>query len=124
MSTPKMRHLGGTSVSPAWLAAIAAAIVAVPVAARICQQLWAASSPWKRQRRRETAWMWMADPRSRARAGCDQVPSGLPAPRWRPPDHDEPVIAPLDAPVIVPLDAPVQRRRVLGGVINEYQRAA
>jgi hypothetical protein len=48
-------------VSPAWLAAIAAAIVAVPVAARICQQLWAASSPWKRQRRREAAWMRMAE---------------------------------------------------------------
>jgi hypothetical protein len=51
----------GPAVNPAWLAAIAAAIVAVPVAARICQQLRAASSPWKRQRRRETAWMRMAE---------------------------------------------------------------
>jgi putative transposase len=33
----------------------------------------------------------------------------------RPPDHDE--------PVVIPLDAPVQRRKVLG-VINEYHRAA
>ena len=34
----------------------------------------------------------------------------------RPPDHAE--------IVDVPLDASVQRRKVLGGVINEYHRAA
>jgi putative transposase len=34
----------------------------------------------------------------------------------RPPDHDE--------PAAVPLGAPVQRRKVLGGVISEYYRAA
>jgi transposase InsO family protein len=34
----------------------------------------------------------------------------------RPPDHDQ--------PAVTPLDAPVQRRKVLGGVINEYHRAA
>jgi putative transposase len=34
----------------------------------------------------------------------------------RPPDHDEP-------PVIV-LDAPVRRHKILGGVINQYHRAA
>ena len=34
----------------------------------------------------------------------------------RPPDHD--------GPVVVPLGRPVQRWKVLGGVINEYHRAA
>ena len=34
----------------------------------------------------------------------------------RPPDHD--------GRAGVPLDLPVQRRKVLGGVINEYYRAA
>ena len=34
----------------------------------------------------------------------------------RPPDHDDQTSAPLDLPV--------QRRKVLGGVINEYYRAA
>jgi hypothetical protein len=33
----------------------------------------------------------------------------------RPPHHDE--------PVVVSLDVPVQRRKVLGGVINEYRQA-
>jgi transposase InsO family protein len=36
--------------------------------------------------------------------------------RQRPPDSDEPVVRPLDAPI--------RRRKVLGGVINEYHRAA
>ncbi len=34
----------------------------------------------------------------------------------RPPDHDD--------KVVVPLNSPVKRRTVLGGVINEYYRAA
>jgi putative transposase len=34
----------------------------------------------------------------------------------RPPDHDTPIAAPPGAPV--------QRRKVLGGVINQYYRAA
>jgi putative transposase len=36
--------------------------------------------------------------------------------RQRPPDADEPVVKSLDAPI--------RRRKVLGGVINEYHRAA
>src|ERR1017187_2994036 len=36
--------------------------------------------------------------------------------RQRPPDHD--------TQVILPLDEPVHRREILGGVINEYYRAA
>ena len=34
----------------------------------------------------------------------------------RPPDHDD--------AVVIPLDATIQRRQRLGGIINEYQRAA
>jgi putative transposase len=34
----------------------------------------------------------------------------------RPPDHD--------TQIVLPLDAPVHRRKILGGVINEYYRAA
>jgi len=38
----------------------------------------------------------------------------------RPPDRDDQARVPLD----LPLDLPVQRRKVLGGVINEYYQAA
>jgi hypothetical protein len=34
----------------------------------------------------------------------------------RPPDHNE--------SAVIPLDALLQRRKILGGVINEYHRAA
>lgn len=39
-----------------------------------------------------------------------------PSRNQRPPDHDK--------PLVVPLGAPVQRRKVLGGAINEYRWAA
>ena len=29
-----------------------------------------------------------------------------------------------DGPIVMPLDAPAKRREILGGVINEYHRAA
>jgi len=48
-------------VNAGWLAAIAAVIVAIPVAARMTQQMVSATSPWKRQKRRELAWTRMAE---------------------------------------------------------------
>ena len=38
------------------------------------------------------------------------------SPQQRPPDHD--------GMAVVPLTAPVQRQKLLGGLINEYHRAA
>jgi putative transposase len=52
----------------------------------------------------------------RACAGHDNVHRPHQPRQQRPPEHDE--------RAVVPLDAPVQRRTVLGGVINEYHRAA
>ena len=49
------------------------------------------------------------------RTHAREVLAGVQTRQQRPPDHDE--------PVVIPLDAPVQRRKVLGGVINEYHRA-
>lgn len=51
----------GSFVDAGLLAAIAAVIVAIPVAAKITQQVVSASSPWKRQKRRELAWTRMAE---------------------------------------------------------------
>jgi hypothetical protein len=53
-------------------------------------------------------------PRDTQKAICEHEPHTTQ--QQRPPDHDE--------RAVVPLDAPVQRRKVLGGVINEYHRAA
>jgi hypothetical protein len=48
-------------MGPAWLGAIAAAVVALPIAARLVQQVWTAGAPWKRQQRRNLAWVRMAE---------------------------------------------------------------
>lgn len=48
-------------MGPAWVGAIAAAIVALPIAANYWQRVWTASSPRKRQQRRDLAWKRMAE---------------------------------------------------------------
>jgi hypothetical protein len=48
-------------MGPAWVGAIAAVIVAVPIAGRLVQQMWTAGAPWKRRKRRELAWLRMAE---------------------------------------------------------------
>ena len=52
----------------------------------------------------------------RADAGHDNVHRPHRSRQQRPPDHDD--------SAVIPLDAPVARRKVRGGVINEYHRAA
>jgi hypothetical protein len=50
-----------SAMGAAWLGAIAAVIVAVPVAARLVQQMMTAGSPWKRRQRRDLACLRMAE---------------------------------------------------------------
>jgi hypothetical protein len=66
-----------------------------------------------------TCWYFVASICGRP---CEPTPGTINAHRphqsrnQRPPDHDKPVVKPLDMPV--------QRRKILRGVINQYRRAA